>query len=109
MASIMVPQESPSLALSSKDPYSTSAKLSFQFIFARKCPFDSQRVRAQRRLQGEDDGAAGHQGSNCGSAATRAVGCAVGGLRVPEGMFTEVNKGISATKQGGPREKAEVW
>ncbi len=48
MASIKVPQESPSLALSSRDPYSTSAKLSFQFIFARKCPFDSQRVRAQR-------------------------------------------------------------
>lgn len=40
---------------------------------------------------------------------THAVGCPVGGLRVPEGMFTQVNKGISATKQGGPREKAEVW
>jgi hypothetical protein len=48
MASIKVPQESTSLALSSRDPYSTSAKLSFQFIFARKCPFDSQRVRALR-------------------------------------------------------------
>jgi len=48
MASINVPQESPSLALSSRDPYSTSAKLSFQFIFARKCPFDSQRVRVRR-------------------------------------------------------------
>ena len=48
MASIKVPQESPSLALSSKDPYSTSAKLSFQFIFARKCPFDGQRIHAQR-------------------------------------------------------------
>ena len=48
MASIELPQESPSLALSSRDPYSTSAKLSFRFIFARKCPFDSQRVRARR-------------------------------------------------------------
>ncbi len=66
MASIKVPQESPSLALSSKDPYSTSAKLSFQFIFARKCPFDGQRIRAQRELHGEDDGVARHPASNCG-------------------------------------------
>jgi hypothetical protein len=48
MASIKVPKELPSLALSSRDPYSISAKLRFQFIFARRCPFDSHRVRAQR-------------------------------------------------------------
>src|SRR5437764_527050 len=36
MASIKVPQESPSLALSSRDTYSTSTKLSFRCIFARK-------------------------------------------------------------------------
>jgi hypothetical protein len=50
MASIKVPQESPSLALSSKDPYSTSAKLSFQFIFDRKCRVDSCLGRAQREV-----------------------------------------------------------
>jgi hypothetical protein len=48
MASIKVPQESSSLALSSRDPYSTCAELSFQFIFVRKCPFDSQSGPAQR-------------------------------------------------------------
>ncbi len=51
MASINVPQESPSLALSSRDPYSTSAKLRFQIIFARKCPFNSQRVRFRRETK----------------------------------------------------------
>jgi len=53
MASIKVPQESPSLALSSRDPYSTSADLSFRFIFARRCLFDSQRVRARRQTTWE--------------------------------------------------------
>ncbi len=53
MASIKVPQESPSLALSSRDPDSTSAKLSFRFIFARECPFDGQRGCARRETTWE--------------------------------------------------------
>lgn len=62
MASIKVLQESPSLALSSRDPYSTSAKLSFQFTFARKCLSMASVFEPSGRLHGEDDGAAGHQG-----------------------------------------------
>jgi hypothetical protein len=62
MASIKVPQESPSLALSSRDPYSTSAKLSFQFIFARKCLSIASVFEPSGRLHGEDDGAARESG-----------------------------------------------
>jgi hypothetical protein len=50
-----------SLAHSSCDPYSTSAKPNIQFIFNRIGPVDSQHVRALRALPWEDSGAGRRQ------------------------------------------------
>jgi hypothetical protein len=116
MASINVPQESPSLALSSRDPYSTSAKLRFQIIFARKCPFDSQRLRARREITWggrRSSKASRFQGADL--ARIRAVGSAVGGLRVwqrraafSEGILWTVGNGYSHCRLDEPTIAAQV-
>ena len=109
MASIKVPQESPSLALSSRESLLDLRQAEFSVHLRQKMPF---RWPAWSCPAGDHMGRTTEQQgikvSIADLARTRAVGCAVSGLRVPEGMFTQVNKGISAMKQGGPREKTEV-
>ena len=79
MALIELPQESRHSLIRAALPYSTSANQSFQFIWGRKRPVDSQRVRALleaiwRRIAQQEGVRAGTKDV----AGTRVVGCAAG-------------------------------
>lgn len=108
MASNRVAAGITSLAHSSSAAYSTSANANFQFILDRKRPVYSQRVVPSRRLCGDGNGAGRRQGCNYGfrwNASRRLCGW---WFASASKRCLKVDKGILATKQGGPHEETEV-